>query len=790
MLPSLKKKTLLGLALLMACSGAIAGPGSTPVAKAAAPEKLTVYDDQLSSAFADYSWANHSLADKTTFHAGTQSIRMKPNNDDALYLYKDRILIVSDYSQLELWVNGGKESGQKLELVIQAGGQSVATQQLDSSLFGAGTWQKISVDLGKLNVPNGIFDGILIRGTVSGQQPDVYFDDIVLAKGAVVAAKTLTGIAVSSASLQLKKGAGGTLVATGAYSDGTKAPLAEGVAWSTSNAEVATVSNGAVTALKAGSAVLTASYGTLSATVNVTVTDIAPPPPVDDGQAGIAIYGDTLHELFQDNSWAQHNLADTTIVHTGTNAISFDPSNSGGFYLYKGSGAVNVKDYDRLEFWINGGEAGAQQLELVFNAGGEAGARVNIGSLIEGGIPASGWTKVLLHLPELNIKNNIFDGLLFLGLTDGAQGTVYLDDIRLLEKYVAPPTLTEGVPSQYGMVLAPGDRAKVAFEARYSDSTSADVSDKAVWTSDNPGVVAVDKGALTAAGNGLAKITATFGTATASMYVQVVGYTTEAAYADSLAAGYGNWSWGTNNFDNTQPVASGTKSISFLAKGYEGIWLHRDAKMDMDHYYGVSFKVHGGATGGQKLQVNMMDGRNYVGNFDLATVLPDGVPANKWTEVKLKFADLGLAALTFDGIVVAAWGEHDQGTVYFDDIDMLRTTETVRLPAPELPTVQVAIDSTQGRRTLNPGIFGVNFEDSPSDDRSTMNFPIKRWGGNAMTRYNWQIDTTNRGGDWYFLNVPYDNPDPSQLPKAPCPTASFRRRKMPAPKCCCKCRTC
>ena len=32
--------------------------------------------------------------------------------------------------------------------------------------------------------------------------------------------------------------------------------------------------------------------------------------------------------------------------------------------------------------------------------------------------------------------------------------------------------------------------------------------------------------------------------------------------------------------------------------------------------------------------------------------------------------------------------------------------------------------------------------------------PVRRWGGNSTTRYNWQIDVYNTGLDWYFENIP------------------------------------
>ena len=35
-----------------------------------------------------------------------------------------------------------------------------------------------------------------------------------------------------------------------------------------------------------------------------------------------------------------------------------------------------------------------------------------------------------------------------------------------------------------------------------------------------------------------------------------------------------------------------------------------------------------------------------------------------------------------------------------------------------------------------------------------LDLPVRRWGGNATTRYNWQTDVHNVGSDWYFENIP------------------------------------
>lgn len=47
----------------------------------------------------------------------------------------------------------------------------------------ADTWSKVELNLADLQLPNGLFDGILIAGTTDGAQPAVYVDDMVLLRG-------------------------------------------------------------------------------------------------------------------------------------------------------------------------------------------------------------------------------------------------------------------------------------------------------------------------------------------------------------------------------------------------------------------------------------------------------------------------------------------------------------------------------------------------------------------------------------------------------------------------------
>lgn len=74
----------------------------------------------------------------------------------------------------------------------------------------------------------------------------------------------------------------------------------------------------------------------------------------------------------------------------------------------------------------------------------------------------------------------------------------------------------------------------------------------------------------------------------------------------------------------------------------------------------------------------------------------------------------------------------------------------------------IVVDVDRYTHKINPFIYGVNFSDMAFI--SEVNIPLRRWGGNATTRYNWQTDVSNRASDWFFENIPNEDIDLSRLP--------------------------
>jgi hypothetical protein len=86
-------------------------------------------------------------------------------------------------------------------------------------------------------------------------------------------------------------------------------------------------------------------------------------------------------------------------------------------------------------------------------------------------------------------------------------------------------------------------------------------------------------------------------------------------------------------------------------------------------------------------------------------------------------------------------------------------------PAPGLAAGNgpaLSVDVSAGRHAISDDIYGMNF--AAEELAAEVRLPVRRFGGNSATRYNWQNDTSNRGSDWYFENIPESNSNPAALP--------------------------
>ncbi len=216
-----------------------------------------------------------------------------------------------------------------------------------------------------------------------------------------------------------------------------------------------------------------------------------------------------------------------------------------------------------------------------------------------------------------------------------------------------------------------------------------------------------------------------------------LGAATVTVYDNALRNGWQDWSWATRNLAQTAVYESAPDAISWEPDAWQGLYFHNSSDA-VANYTGVRFWING-AGGNQAVRLVIYSNNAEVGSKDL-TPLPAA-----WTQITVTWADLGVTATSFDGIVFQANSGGNQATAYVDDLVLIQAS----LPPPGLVTV--AIDPTLDRRTINPLIYGVNW--AGSTQLGTGLYTANRRGGNATTRYNWLVDTSNRAFDYYFLNI-------------------------------------
>jgi alpha-N-arabinofuranosidase len=218
-------------------------------------------------------------------------------------------------------------------------------------------------------------------------------------------------------------------------------------------------------------------------------------------------------------------------------------------------------------------------------------------------------------------------------------------------------------------------------------------------------------------------------------------------YTDALVNGFQDWGWATHNYANTSPIHSDPNSVSVtIASAWQGLQIYHP-DLDSTPYSSLSFWIHGGAAGGQRLQVY---GLAHVGGtpnvaqgyFSLGTL-----PTNTWQQFTIPLSALGVAdKTTFTGFVFQDRQGAAQPTFYLDDIQL------VAKPAPAL--INVTLNATQTVHTADARHFGVNLaiwdgNYEPSSYATTAALlaemgclTVRLPGGSLSDEYHWSSNTS------------------------------------------------
>jgi hypothetical protein len=220
----------------------------------------------------------------------------------------------------------------------------------------------------------------------------------------------------------------------------------------------------------------------------------------------------------------------------------------------------------------------------------------------------------------------------------------------------------------------------------------------------------------------------------------------QAVYTDSLQNGWENWSWAQVNLNNPSPVQSGAASASVTSTaGWQAAYFHH-AAFSTASYTHLSFWIHGGAGGGQLLQVNATSGGNPNTAFNLNPL------ANSWQQITIPLASLGMnSSSVMDGFWIQDRSGAPPAVFYVDNVALIGGSA----PPPPTGSVTIQVNANLNRRAINPSIYGTAY--ATTAQLLDLNAPLNRQGGNNTTRYNWQQNADNRANDWYFQSIPFAN---------------------------------
>ncbi|WP_282937380.1 S-layer homology domain-containing protein [Paenibacillus sp. RC67] len=352
---------------------------------------------------------------------------------------------------------------------------------------------------------------------------------------------SLTGLTLNPSTLSLQAGSTAVTTATANYSDNSTRNVTNDLAWTFSTAGVASISNGAVSALNAGNTVATAVYGNQTAQLNITVTAPVHVPSL----TGLTLNPSTLSLQAGSTAvtTATANYSDNS-THNVTNDLTWTFSTAGVASI--SNGAVSALNAGTTVATATYGNQTAQ-LNITVTAPVHVpsltGLTLNPStlSLQAGSTAVTTATANYSDNSTLNVTNDLtwtFSTAGVASISNGAvsalnAGTtvataVYGNQTAQLNVTVTVP---EHVSSLTGLTLNPstlslqvGSTAVTTATANYSDSSTRNVTTDLAWTFSNSGVVSINNGVVTATNVGTTVATATYGNQTAQLTVTAFGH--------------------------------------------------------------------------------------------------------------------------------------------------------------------------------------------------------------------------------------------------------------------------
>lgn len=79
------------------------------------------------------------------------------------------------------------------------------------------------------------------------------------------------------------------------------------------------------------------------------------------------------------------------------------------------------------------------------------------------------------------------------------------------------------------------------------------------------------------------------------------------------------------------------------------------------------------------------------------------------------------------------------------------TTAYLKNSIAQTSSLALSVDVTADRHSISPDIYGMNDYALDPALAQELRIPVERWGANHTSRYNWLVDSSNSGDDFFFM---------------------------------------
>jgi Glycoside hydrolase family 44 len=215
--------------------------------------------------------------------------------------------------------------------------------------------------------------------------------------------------------------------------------------------------------------------------------------------------------------------------------------------------------------------------------------------------------------------------------------------------------------------------------------------------------------------------------------------------------GWQDWGWSPHEVDG------GPARVRF---DNWGGWML--AKPGLTGYYGgVVFRVKIPPGEAEFQQVWLESGTG--ATFPKVNISPDNhtVEGDGWSQVFVPMSQLNPDGVDFERFVFHVFRPVGPDWILIDKVALTKA-KSGPPPAPtydatKLPQMALSVDCRAKATKINPMVYGIAYY-APNDAEKQaaqwlLGATARRWGGNTMTTYNWQIDAWNAGRDWFYENL-------------------------------------